>query len=920
MEVINKVKIDLLKPGVKPIINAMQADENSRVLKIDLNANGSAWEIPDGASFSMAYKKPDGTRGLYDTLPDGSSASSVDGNVVSIRLAPQMLTVAGTVTASVIIASGDQRISTFPIIVNVIQNPAVGADGSEDYFYSSVIGNLDDLKTTDKSSVVAAINEIFRTGGSDSGQNADKLVLKSPDGTVWNITVSNDGVITATRATEDGGEETVTFTIPVVNLTGDLTGISGDDYVNVICHYLDSVNTVEFTDYAEIAYQGSSSMNFTNVEDGVDKAKNYKIKLYTDEARETKSKRVFKDWFATNNFHIKCNFGDCTNFMNNMMMHYLRKSYQYLTPLPREGAMYTVDGFPILLYINGVFCGIRFWNLKQDDKVYNLKDENDLCYQIGLNNGSSSGDNSGAFVYGNLNSGSNAGKVFADAHAEIDYYWEDRAWDKTGNHPAVLYNTIQWVSEATDNEFKANLEQYFDKEYLINYFINMYTWGMGDSICKNFNMLYFPDTGKWYATWWDMDFACGVGWQLGTTPYTIDVLSSAYGASRLFTKLWANFKAEIVATYWEMRETVLTVEQLEDSINAVWGAITSDMIASNKAAKYDGTSYGGFKTDGVAYVLNWATNRLSHVDSIMEKAVDVLTTAITLDADTLTFTTTDTQKLTATVTPENSTQSVVWTSSDNNVATVVDGIVTPVGKGACVITATSGDYSDTCAVTVNIKVVSYTAGYINDSGEIGNWAGHYVCNEYDDVSGADAIEVSVHSPVDYIHVAQYDSNKAFIRRMYVKASGTSTKFALDENAAYVRVGFGPVGTDVATIFANYSVTAVDGADKSAGYINDSGVLTAKDGSYVSNKYDTVTGGASITVAFTGSGINIGSGVSTVRVAEYDANKNFVKRAYSAGGTFTLGADTAYIRVGFDFSNTDEILIDTVLLGYTITES
>lgn len=172
MEVINKIKIDLLKPGLKPMINAMQADENSRVIEITLNANGDAWEIPDGVSFSVAYKKPDGTRGLYDTMPDGTSASSVDGNVVSIRLAPQMLTAPGIVTASVVISAGDQRISTFPIIVNVIQNPAVGAVGSEDYFYSSVIGNLDDLKTKDKSSVVAAINEIFSTGsGSNSGQN-----------------------------------------------------------------------------------------------------------------------------------------------------------------------------------------------------------------------------------------------------------------------------------------------------------------------------------------------------------------------------------------------------------------------------------------------------------------------------------------------------------------------------------------------------------------------------------------------------------------------------------------------------------------------------------------------------------------------------------------------------------------------------
>ena len=173
MEVINKIPIDLLKPGVKPIINVMQADENSRVLAITLNANGAAWEVPEGVDFSMAYKKPDGTQGLYDTLSNGTGAFSADGNVVSVALAPQMLTTPGTVTASVVISCGDQRISTFPIIVNVIQNPAVGAVGSEDYFYSSVIGNLDELKTNNKTSLVAAINEIFSTGngGGDSSQN-----------------------------------------------------------------------------------------------------------------------------------------------------------------------------------------------------------------------------------------------------------------------------------------------------------------------------------------------------------------------------------------------------------------------------------------------------------------------------------------------------------------------------------------------------------------------------------------------------------------------------------------------------------------------------------------------------------------------------------------------------------------------------
>ena len=57
--------------------------------------------------------------------------------------------------------------------------------------------------------------------------------------------------------------------------------------------------------------------------------------------------------------------------------------------------------------------------------------------------------------------------------------------------------------------------------------------------------------------------------------------------------------------------------------------------------------------------------------------------------------------LVATVTPADCTEKVVWTSSDNSVATVADGVVTPIAPGSCVITAKCGAYSATCNVSVS---------------------------------------------------------------------------------------------------------------------------------------------------------------------------------------------------------------------------
>lgn len=61
----------------------------------------------------------------------------------------------------------------------------------------------------------------------------------------------------------------------------------------------------------------------------------------------------------------------------------------------------------------------------------------------------------------------------------------------------------------------------------------------------------------------------------------------------------------------------------------------------------------------------------------------------------------DQKTLTATVSPDDAAdKSVIWESDDTAVATVNDGVVTAVGEGSAVITATAGDYSATCEVTV----------------------------------------------------------------------------------------------------------------------------------------------------------------------------------------------------------------------------
>ena len=81
----------------------------------------------------------------------------------------------------------------------------------------------------------------------------------------------------------------------------------------------------------------------------------------------------------------------------------------------------------------------------------------------------------------------------------------------------------------------------------------------------------------------------------------------------------------------------------------------------------------------------------------------VLCKEIALDKTELTLTIGASEKLTATVLPENVTDKTVsWSTSDASIATVdTEGNVTAISVGEATITATCGDKSATCKVTVN---------------------------------------------------------------------------------------------------------------------------------------------------------------------------------------------------------------------------
>lgn len=117
--------------------------------------------------------------------------------------------------------------------------------------------------------------------------------------------------------------------------------------------------------------------------------------------------------------------------------------------------------------------------------------------------------------------------------------------------------------------------------------------------------------------------------------------------------------------------------------------------------------------------VSYSKDNVSYVPTVLSGSTLTIVnpcTGITLDRDTLTIARGSTATLTATVEPADTTNTIVWSSENDNIATVENGVVTAVGLGETTITAACGDKTASCKVTVTKATIAGTANIYTKEG------------------------------------------------------------------------------------------------------------------------------------------------------------------------------------------------------------
>lgn len=266
MIITNRIDMDFVSKNPRddvPQIRAVQGDCCTRVLELALYADGTAWTVPDGAVVQMRYRKPDGTGGVYDTLPDGTQAWGISGNVVSVTMAPQMLAASGLIRAQVVLARNEKYLATFHVHISVEEDLSAGVVESEDYInmqawlVAELNGALTEAAASGEFNGATFVPAVSGSGvlswSNDKGlENPEPVNINAPQGI---LPVENGGTAAADAQAARKNLGALGNSDVVNNLTGTATDVPLSAYQGkVLNEKIDAVlpfeNIAITSDYA----------------------------------------------------------------------------------------------------------------------------------------------------------------------------------------------------------------------------------------------------------------------------------------------------------------------------------------------------------------------------------------------------------------------------------------------------------------------------------------------------------------------------------------------------------------------------------------------------------------------------------------------------------------------------------------------
>lgn len=254
---------------------------------------------------------------------------------------------------------------------------------------------------------------------------------------------------------------------------GDITNMTKDNPATLRIKYISQNDFGQSFDLpaCEVKWQGTSTLQYA--------IKNYKIKLKDGNGSKYKYQLFGEESMPESTFTLKADYMD-SSMANNTGIASFIGDCLYDTPLPPQEVnskvRSTIKGFPMQLYINDVYWGVYNFNYdKGNEDTFGFKEkgfDQILSYEVAAN----SDTTAGAFFKWDPSKTDKTEYEYYESDFELRYPEDEHdSYDE-------IKRVVEWVNDADDETFRREFDQYFDKEYVIRYFIQVMTFTMVDNL------------------------------------------------------------------------------------------------------------------------------------------------------------------------------------------------------------------------------------------------------------------------------------------------------------------------------------------------------------------------------------------------------------------------------------------------------
>lgn len=200
MENIQSVTVDVVPELIPtPTINVIRGDSKTRYIDVTVLNNGTPLELESNVTISYVYLKPDCTQVI--------NPATISGNIVTIELSDQCLTVAGSCSCEIQFYKGGQQLTTATFNVTVypgVYNASTLESSSEYLSLSKVVNEAAEAATSaqqaaDSANSAAGNADQAADNANIAAEKAEQAAANVKDGATYVPSVSDEGIISWTN-------------------------------------------------------------------------------------------------------------------------------------------------------------------------------------------------------------------------------------------------------------------------------------------------------------------------------------------------------------------------------------------------------------------------------------------------------------------------------------------------------------------------------------------------------------------------------------------------------------------------------------------------------------------------------------------------------------------------------------------------